>query len=330
MNTNAVEEAKITEDLEISSFFLFFSILSLLVSTVLLTFIWKYLKNASITKECILLYLYEDSVGIVLIAGWIWFAIVLSCYISTAGSSLGVYEVTILSFCIITIELQLLLILNIVSIIKLYMMKEMVLDPPIPWGEDDHDGMKKLRICSWIVITLFVLVMYVSGLYPKPYYYLIGDNRSLLDLPNGPVIFDGLLCLLFVIPTIITTVTIILTCFYRQTEEQSLAMKRNQQFYYLLITFILVIGAGIVFGMFSSELGSYLKFGQLLIVVACVIAPFFIIITSIPLKAYTEKILANAFANVMAYAVNVLHNNCPVIDLSLVVRPPPRQIQPIV
>jgi len=318
--------AQKAKDLNISCIFLIFSILSLLASTILLTFIWKYLKNVSITKECVLLYLYEDSVGIVLIAGWVWFAIVISCYMSTTGATLGVYQVTVLSFCIITIELQLLLILNIVSAIKLYSMKEMVLDPPIPWGEDDHDAIKKLRVGSWMVILLFVIVMYGCGFYPKPYYYLIGDNRSLLDLPNGPAIFEGFLGILFVVPTI----TIILTGFYRQKEEQSLATKRNQQFYYLLIIFILIIAAGIIYGIFSSELGSFLIFGQLLTVVGNVIAPLLIIITSIPLNAFTKKILAHTLAKTMASVVNILHNNCPVIDFPLVFRQGPRQIHPII
>ena len=219
-----IEEDQNDNDLNIGSIFVIFSILSLLASTILLTFIWKYLKSASITKECILLYLYEDSVGIVLVAGWVWFAIVISFYTTTTGAALEVYQVSVLSFCIITIELQLLLILNVVSIIKLYMKKEMVLDPPIPWSDDDHDGIKKLRMVSWIVIFLFVLGMYAGSFYPKAYYYLIGDNRSLLDLPNGPVIFDGILGTLFVIPTI----SIILSSFYRPSEEQSQATTRNR------------------------------------------------------------------------------------------------------
>ena len=323
--TDNIEEAQNGNDLNIGSIFLIFSILSLLASTILLTFIWKYLKNATITKECILLYLYEDSVGIALIASWVWFAIVISCYITTTGGTLGVYEVTILSFCIITIELQLLLILNVVSIIKLYTIKKMVLDPPIPWGDDDHDGIRKLRIVTWMVVTLFVLGMYAGGFYPKAYYYLVSDNRSLLDLPNGPVIFDGILGILFVIPTICT----ILASFYRQSEEQSLATKRNQRFHHQLIIFILIIAAGIVYGIFSSMLGSFLIFGQLCFVGGCVITPFLIIVTSVPLKAYTEKILANALANAMASILNVWNRNCRVIDASLIFLQRPRQIHPI-
>ena len=321
-----IEEAQNSNDLNIGIIFVIFSILSLLTSTILLTFIWNYLKNAAITKECILLYLYEDSVGIVLIGSWVWFAIVISGYTTTTGATLGVYQVTILSFCIITIELQLLLILNVVSIIKLYTIKEMVLDPPIPWGDDDHDCIKILRIVSWMVITLFVVCMYAGGFYPKGYYYLIGDSRSLLELPNGPVIFDGILGVLFVIPTIST----IPASFYRQSEEQSLATQRNQRFHHQLIIFILIIAAGIVYGIFSSSLGSFLIFGQLLIVGGCVLTPFLIIITSVPLKAYTEKILANALANAMEYVLIVWNYNFRVIDMSWIFQQRHRQIHPII
>jgi hypothetical protein len=204
------------------------------------------------------------------------------------------------------------------------MKKEMVLDPPIPWSDDDHDGIKKLRMVSWIVIFLFVLGMYAGSFYPKAYYYLIGDNRSLLDLPNGPVIFDRILGILFVIPAI----SIILSSFCYPSEEQSQDTTRNRQFHYQLIIFILIIAAGIVYGIFSSELGSFLIFGQWVIVVGCVITPFFIIITSVPLKAYTEKIVANAIANAMASVLNVWNTIYHVIDISVIFRQRPRQIHP--
>ena len=90
----------------------------------------------------------------------------------------------------------------------------------------------------------------------------------------------------------------------------------------------MIIAAGIVYGIFSSELGSFLIFGQWVIVVGCVITPFLIIITSVPLKAYTEKIVANAIANAMASVLNVWNTIYHVIDISLIFRQRPRQIHP--
>ena len=112
METNTTEADKETIHLMVGGPFVLFSVLILLISTILLTLIWKYLNSASITKQGVLLYLYEDAVGIVLIADWVWFAVVVSCSVSTTGSCLSELPATVMSFCICAIELQLLLTLN--------------------------------------------------------------------------------------------------------------------------------------------------------------------------------------------------------------------------
>ena len=201
-------------------------------------------------------------------------------------------------------------------------MKKMVLDPPMPWGEDDQDGFKKLRGTCLIVSIILGMTMYGSGFHPRPYYYLIGDNRSLLDLSNSTIVFEGILGLLFIIPAIAIT----RTGFYRQTEEQSLATKRNQQFYYLLIAFILIIATGIVYGIFSSRMGSFLIFGQLMVVLGCIVMPAAIIRTSVPVWSYTLKIILN----VKAYLGNWFHDNIPAIYIFSCFPQRSPQIQPII
>ena len=68
--------------------FVLFSILSLLISTIVLALIVGYLNSVSIVKSCILLYLYKDVVTILLLINWIWSAAVVTCYASGNGISI--------------------------------------------------------------------------------------------------------------------------------------------------------------------------------------------------------------------------------------------------
>ena len=275
--------------------FVLFSILTLLISTILLSLIWSYLNNVSITKRCLLLYLYQDAIAITLMASYIWVAIIISCFSNANGFMSNRTEATILSICLISVEIALILIVNLVSLIKIYTMKEKVIDPPMPWNHDDDNVMKELRMIIALSITLFVSAMYSQGLYPKAYYYFIGDHTPLLDLSIGPKIFEGVLGVLFIVPTF----TIILASRYRQTEEQALATRREGKVYFLVVTFILIMVSGVVYGAFSDQLGHFLIVGQCLVTVAMVVTPTFIILSSHPLKAFCQKVVLSFSSSMM-------------------------------
>ena len=81
----------------------------------------------SVTKRCLLLYLYQDAVAITLMASYIWSGIIVSCYTNPQGHMSNLIQATVLSVCLISVELALILILNFVSIIKIYTMKEKVI-----------------------------------------------------------------------------------------------------------------------------------------------------------------------------------------------------------
>ena len=269
--------------------FILASLLTLFSSTILLSLIWRYLKNLSITKSCLLLYLYKDAIATTLLASYVWIIIIFSCYYDSEGFMTNLVHATILSMILISIELELLLILNLVSIIKLYTMKEKVIDPPMPWGDGDDKASNRIRVMNAVSITLFVSIMYAEGFYPKAYYYFIGDHTPLLELSNGPKIFEGVLGILFIIPTI----TIILTIFYHQTEEQAQATRREGKVYFLVVILIFIMVAGVIYGAFSDKLGHFLIFGQCLLTVANVITPFIVILSSPPLKSFVRKVASD-------------------------------------
>ena len=284
-----IEDSENTTNHSIGIPFILASLLTLLFSTILLSLIWSYLNNLSITKSCLLLYLYKDAVATTLLASYIWIIIIFSCYFNSEGFMSNLVQATILSMVLISVELELILILNLVSIIKLYTMKEKVIDPPMPWGEGDDKVSNKIRVMNVVSITFFVSTMHAEGFYPKAFYYFIGDHTPLLELSNGPKIFEGVLGVLFIIPTI----TIILTIFYHQTEEQVQATRREGKVYSLVVIFIFIMVAGVIYGAFSDKLGHFLIFGQCLLTVANAITPFIVILSSPPLKLFVQKVASD-------------------------------------
>ena len=74
------------------------------------------------------------------------------------------------------------------------MNRKNMLDPKMPWGEDDTGGIKCIcGVCTTLTIT-FTLTMYGFGIYPKLYYWTIGEDPD--KEPEGIIIYTVVLILL--------------------------------------------------------------------------------------------------------------------------------------
>jgi hypothetical protein len=97
--------------------------------------------------------------------------------------------------------------MNIIYAVKCYISKSKVLDPPMPWGDDDVLGIRLIRCSGTVLITGFFTVMYTLGMYPKIYYSLVDQNVSLTNSPEGGYIFLGLTFFLVLTGTVIGIIT---------------------------------------------------------------------------------------------------------------------------
>ena len=226
----------------------------------------------------------------IVIADWIWCLTVAACF-NTNGTTIGESLAKIVSFSFAIIELEILLILNIVSFLRLAMAKQGVVDPEMPWGENDGLAIRRIRGASMVCVTIIVSVMYLCGGYPHAFYYLIGDERSILHLPNATLIFTITLMSLFAIPVI--TSIMIGVCF--RTENHSTMDKLRgwiNQFLFLVTT---PIGIALVYGVARNHLeaGQYLIVGQCLSFWAGAFV-LILIITKLPLRNYVKNTLTNS------------------------------------
>ena len=167
-------------------------------STVMVSLILEYLNNTSPVKECILLYLCKDVCKIFLLFVWILYFAVLDCLIVGNGTYLGIVSAKLFTFTWIFLSLYLLLILNIIGAIKLYVMKELKLDPPMPWNQDEYVVSKKIRLTCMLLSFLFVTTLFTAAGYPKIYFNLIGDKRPFSQLPILTSINSGIITTLLI------------------------------------------------------------------------------------------------------------------------------------
>ena len=172
--------------------------LTLLLNT-LLCLIFAYLHNLTLTKQCVLVALYKE------------FIIVLILTLSMAnGISLGIYThgypmnwipATIITICTRIGFIVLLLFANLIQLLKYRMSKEKILDPPMPWGDDEQRGMIWIRVSCWGFSTVLSIIMYACGIHTPFYYLSIGKavNPYVPIIRSSIDIFLLATCTLFIV-----------------------------------------------------------------------------------------------------------------------------------
>ena len=263
--------------------FLAFSSLCLFISTLLLAMIWRYFNSIPISFQCTLSSLYQDIVAIAISTNWVWYGIIFASYLNGQDLFLAPRQAKLASFMIITLECELMLVLNAISAIWLYTIKEAVLDPPVPWGLDEKGSLITIR-CTCITFgTGFVTLLYLAGFYPKIDFILSGDLRAVTELPNGPNIFTTFLGILSIIPISSATISF----GYKRKFHQQMSKTKNAIFVLMILTFVTALVIGHTCSVFSTpfDAGDFLVIGQLLVVASSVGVPGILILRKNALRA---------------------------------------------
>ena len=281
------------------------SILACLTSICLLSVIWHYFNNINITKECVLLYVYQDGVTIAMIADLVWLSIIISVFSSDSGTHVTLFQAKTLSFFIAFLKLELLLICNIISVIKLYTLKMNVIDPSVPWGGNEQDVMRIIRLVGLFSTMLFVFGMYAAGLHSKLHYTLIGEDKSLQHLHQGPTIFVGIQITLFILPVLAASVSL---WYGKHGEIRFRNGGGSNQYPSILIALMTLVGIGIIVTIGSNYFreGCSLLVGQFVIVIGLVVMPVLVIIASKPLQLHIRKTAINIAKSIRIFVTDAI------------------------
>ena len=292
-STLAKDEDKSSPEKLISNLLAAFSSISLILITILSSIIIGYLNSVTVVKKCLLSYLYQDATKIFLCLHWLWWINLLLCFQTGNNEMILEQKITtkLLCFVVTVTNLQLLCTLNIMCAVQLWMRKELILDPPLPWGYDEHDIINRIRLTP-IVFILGIAAMYGLDSYPFYYYKLTGDFTRVTNLPVPTQILSAM----FVILTLSFLGMYFTNMIYRQTivfqepGEDQRNRKPNPSLAFSIIVAAILIIHIVMFEVVSPTLWLVHLIDQIL---TGVLFPGYAILTLAELKKYAKKIINN-------------------------------------
>ena len=293
-------------------------------SETIVLLIHEYLNNLSPVKECILMYLCQDVCKIFILLVWILYFAALHCLVVSDGTYLGPGSAKLFSFLWMFMSHYLLLILNSIGAIKLYVTKELKLDPPMPWNQDEYVVFKRVKLISMLLSFAFVSSLFGTEGYPMMYFKLIGDKRSFSQLPTMTSINSGvILALLFSYLLMLLASKFYKTRLDMATQPRFFSEKA--QSWFLVVACLLGVGicAGFVLNMYGGgNIWIALFLYQLK---TTVFTPIFIIYFTPELKTYVKCTIRKN----MECIADFVNCNCSKI-LGVIWTKRSSQIQPII
>ena len=289
------------------------SILSFIISFMIMFVIYCFFHNSSPEKECILLYLYKDFVIMLMSLRSMWF---LKVMFTDDESGMNQYLALLICFWLYSLTFTLLILISIISAIKFYMIKTMLLDPPMPWGTNEKFGMMCIRISVGVIAVVYPLVLFATGLYPKIYYLFIKediisiDTTLIMGLYLGPL---AVLILSFSISSIGSRIC-------KKTVEPQIDRVIPKQMTYFSWLCVVVFGHLICI-VILEEVGIpsviIWKLVQLLISIVQLSVPFAVVMNVESLKLYSKNFVKNRLDD--AFFLNIyIVPSCLCLAMSII------------
>ena len=202
--------------------YLTFTGICFIVTALVLVLILSYLNSVALAKECVLSYLYKDLVVVWFFGTCVWNTRAIVSYLNTDSDvEMSMTAAKILAFLSQIFIISLFLTTIIIASIKLYKTKNLMLDPPMPWGDDDARGIKILRT---VVVVLSIVVTstgFLLGQYSRWFYFYIGLEAS-QNLTDQPFNFHFTIFSAINILMVFSCIALTLLRRYHQSEENEL------------------------------------------------------------------------------------------------------------
>ena len=226
----------------VTTSYVIFSTIAFTLLTTITLLIMAYLNNVTLAVEGFLLYLYKEFLLVAILLGSIFELSLVFCYLFRHGMSLEELKAKVVAFCTWCLTQYLLMLLNLISTLKLYMVRTKMLDPPMPFGVDENSGFRFLRTGCFAISIGFTSTMYGIGIYPQVYYLLRGNAMLNDSLPIGVTLSIGI-CAFLLIAFLITCIA---ARFYLPTDGHMVNSVLPKQLNSLLIASMVIFGSMIL------------------------------------------------------------------------------------
>ena len=248
-----------------------------------------FLNDQPIVKQGLLLYLYKDLVCMGIVLQCLLALVRVIQYSSCNGQAMYEFLAKAISFAIYFMRLQFLAFLNVLAILKMYMIKKGIINPPMPWGDDEDLGIKMIRFVTIATAFAFTTTFYIFESYPNIYYSLLRGYTNVVvvtDLPKGASV--PLALHVFLLITVL--VTYFATMYYKYTLQHNLdtgiPLQMNYGGVLLILTFFLV---DLTFPAFGASFTKYLFATKS---VTTLVVQIFVILKSHPLRSFVKSYLS--------------------------------------
>ena len=278
-----------TKTVVVNGNFALFSVLLQVIITILISLILGYLDSVSMVKHCLVFHLYRELLQAFLIQGWMWTITVLNCLVNGNGITIDKLTAKIFAYLWYGINLHLLLVLNLMALLKFFIAKEKVLDPSLPWDDDDLTFLRKFRAGSFLLANIFLVTLFVSEGYPKIYYDLIGDGRHISELPAGTSMSASLLLILI----ISYAITSMATHLSNSNQGEYIATRFPHRLNCFSKMILSIAGVMSLFGVFMNfNKGGNVWMANLLMgIILGLLLPTYIILNTAQMKTYLENVI---------------------------------------
>ena len=270
--------------------YLIFAAFSIVISNSFLFIILDYLNNLAMAKQCILLFLYKDLMILGMAINSLEMLSFILSYSIDNWMELQLIGAKFMSLMTWSIFGMLLLLMNIVSSLHLYINKANVLDPPMPWGEDDTRGIQYIRGIYTTLTLTFTLPMHGMGLYPKIYYWVISQGPD--TEPEMTILYPIVLTSLIFTSSVISLVA----KFYKSSSLPLADTALPQQINYIYTILFMSLTVSVLLRLFdvldSSDIWMLWQFN---VDIVQIVTPLIIILRTKQLRDYTYVFIKTTY-----------------------------------
>ena len=277
--------------------------ISTFISNVFSFVILNYLGNLGLAKDCLLLYLYKDLMKLAISMNCLSEISVALAYTlgDVAGTSATVTKV--FSFMGCHILLLMLLLMNIGCALKLYQRKTNILDPPMPWGDDDDRGIRWIRLIATFVSLILTSTMFGLGIYPTSYYWFSRQKIPSLSKESMSFYVFPMILIVLIFTSIITALT---GKFYKRKIPRPPDSNIPHQIDYFHMTFCFMLFLMVLLGesqIFSSN--HTWNIWKIYLIVIQVAIPVLTVLKENQLRRYAYNLLKSKLEGLFFYQIYV-------------------------
>ena len=275
--------------------------MSTFISNVFSFVILNYLRNLGLAKDCLLLYLYKDLMKLAILMNCLSEISVALAYTLGGVEGASGTVIKIFSFMGCHILLLMLLLMNISCALKLYQRKTKILDPPMPWGDDDDRGIRWIRLIASLISLLLTSTMFGLGIYPTSYYWF--SRQEIPSLSKESMSFYVFPMTLIVL--IFTSIIIALTGkFYKRRIPHPADSNIPHQIDYFHMTFCFLLFLMVLLGesqIFSSN--NTWNLWKIYLIVIQVAIPVLTVLKENQLRHYAYNFLQSNWEELFFYQI---------------------------